>query len=85
MHIYKYKIWKLTLFLVAGGWGEWELSSEMCSRPCGAGGVLQMVRQCNNPEPLYNGSYCRGNAVSEESCNENIQCKGECRNPFKTP
>lgn len=56
---------------VEGGWGNWTDWKE-CSRSCG-GGVSMQSRQCDNPTPENGGTFCVGERIRYQICNQ-----GEC-------
>lgn len=43
--------------VVNGGWSPWSAYGTQCSKTCG-GGVQELVRTCNNPEPQGGGDEC---------------------------
>ncbi|XP_033747120.1 delta-like protein 1 [Pecten maximus] len=49
-----------------GGWGSWGSWGE-CSEICELGTKVR-IRECNNPIPLGQGSFCRGSKTDETSC-----------------
>ncbi|XP_034265503.1 hemicentin-1 isoform X1 [Pantherophis guttatus] len=53
---------------VNGAWSSW-LSWGPCSETCGKG-TQNRIRLCNNPPPLFDGSYCNGPDVQMQVCNE---------------
>lgn len=60
---------------VDGGWGDWSGWSK-CTRDCG-GGITMLSRQCDNPKPANGGSFCVGERVRYQVCNENVPCPGD--------
>ncbi|XP_078329393.1 thrombospondin-2-like [Crassostrea virginica] len=52
---------------VNGGWGYWSNWSS-CSKTCDTGSMSRS-RSCNNPYPVYGGSYCSGYSSESANCN----------------
>ena len=59
----------LMIHVVDGGWSPWRLGP--CSKTCG-GGLQNITRVCDNPEPSCGGNICSGLSVYQNSCN--IHC-----------
>ncbi|XP_057688786.1 A disintegrin and metalloproteinase with thrombospondin motifs 13 isoform X2 [Corythoichthys intestinalis] len=57
-----------TSAVVHGSWSSWSGFSP-CSRTCG-GGVINRIRECNNPRPTFGGNYCVGLDIEAELCNQ---------------
>ena len=57
--------------LVDGNWGEWTEFGD-CSEECGDG-IQTRTRTCTNPEPLYGGKSCEGDAFKDQAC-KLIEC-----------
>lgn len=53
---------------VNGNWTSWSEWSQ-CSLTCGTG-FQNRNRSCSDPEPLYGGNECIGNATDVNGCNE---------------
>ncbi|XP_065187399.1 SCO-spondin-like isoform X2 [Sycon ciliatum] len=53
---------------VDGNWTRWSEWSD-CSRTCD-GGVRARSRSCTQPEPLYGGNQCDGDAAELEQCQQ---------------
>ncbi|MEE6496324.1 hypothetical protein FKM82_002300 [Ascaphus truei] len=53
---------------VDGAWGPW-LPWGPCSKTCGKGTETR-VRQCNNPPPSFDGSYCDGQDTQMQICSD---------------
>nr|XP_036865807.1 hemicentin-1 [Manis javanica] len=53
---------------VHGAWSTWQPWGT-CSRSCGKG-TQTRSRLCNNPPPLFDGSYCHGVETQMQVCNE---------------
>ncbi|XP_076262615.1 semaphorin 5c-like [Rhynchophorus ferrugineus] len=53
---------------INGGWSAWSEWTP-CSTTCG-GGIRSRHRRCDNPVPLYEGHYCKGNDIEYDICNE---------------
>ncbi|KAJ8301971.1 hypothetical protein KUTeg_020958 [Tegillarca granosa] len=53
---------------VDGSWGPW-FGWQPCSQSCG-GGVRRRERRCNYPPPAHGGALCPGDAIREQTCNE---------------
>ena len=62
------------IFTVHGGWSEWSDWTN-CSALCN-GVMRNRSRSCSDPEPLYGGDYCVGNATASEVCG-NRSCAGK--------
>ena len=58
---------------VNGSWTQWEDISE-CTGPCSNATIMQR-RNCTNPAPSNEGSYCQGLGTRSISCVPN-QCQG---------
>lgn len=57
---------------VDGGWGNWNEWSK-CTRDCG-GGISTQSRQCDHPTPANGGSFCVGERIRYQLCNQDVQC-----------
>lgn len=57
---------------VDGAWGNWNAWSK-CTRDC-EGGITMQSRQCDNPTPANGGSFCVGERVRYQVCNEDVVC-----------
>ena len=64
---------KLSLFIVNGGWSDFEVSAP-CSATCGPGHET-LKRYCNNPSPTLGGLDCVGEPLSTRTC-ELKKCPG---------
>lgn len=53
--------------VVTGGWSEWTSWSDCNSQRCGPG-FQRRERFCNNPSPMFGGSYCQGSAFQKNDC-----------------
>ncbi|XP_070563732.1 A disintegrin and metalloproteinase with thrombospondin motifs adt-1-like [Ptychodera flava] len=60
---------------INGSWTSWSEWSN-CSVACGGGGVHLATRNCSQPPPQHNGSYCPGLPTKTYACLENEQCPG---------
>lgn len=65
---------KVSFCPVNGGWSAWSEWSA-CGRTCGISHRMRK-RFCNNPSPKHNGSYCEGENVEYEEC-QNRPCINE--------
>jgi len=54
--------------LVEGNWGDWS-SWSSCSVSCG-GGTQYRTRSCNSTSSSNNGTYCEGEPLQHQNCNE---------------
>ncbi|XP_078329258.1 fibrinogen-like protein A isoform X3 [Crassostrea virginica] len=59
---------------VNGGWGIWG-GWGTCSTTCG---TKRRTRYCNNPAPMYGGSYCDGSSEESTICNTNDCIVADC-------
>lgn len=57
---------------INGGWSEWSEWSE-CNKKCGLGQKYRR-RECNNPKPSSDGSFCIGPALETIGC-KNRPCE----------
>lgn len=60
---------------VKGHWGRWGPWTK-CSRTCGQG-YRTRSRQCDDPRPLYGGTFCSGTLVQLEPCQLKKTCKSK--------
>ncbi|KAL4239989.1 A disintegrin and metalloproteinase with thrombospondin motifs 14 [Mactra antiquata] len=51
---------------IHGGWSQWTTWSE-CSSPCGIG-FKRRSRNCDSPEPQYEGNDCDGESDNSDTC-----------------
>ncbi|XP_078688578.1 polycystin family receptor for egg jelly-like isoform X2 [Branchiostoma floridae x Branchiostoma belcheri] len=59
---------------VAGGWSAWDAWTE-CSVTCGnVTGSRTRTRRCDNPEPLFGGRSCTGDAQETSACSSDVPC-----------
>ena len=42
--------------------------AEPCSKTCGKGGMMKLMRTCDNPEPFCGGKECMGTMITMEEC-----------------
>lgn len=74
-----------------GGWGNWSEWS-VCTRTCG-GGITTQSRQCEHPTPANGGSFCVGERIRYQICNQDpcpkdepsfrsFQCSAYNNDPF---
>ena len=42
--------------------------AEPCSKTCGKGGMVKLMRTCDNPEPFCGGKECMGTMITMEEC-----------------
>lgn len=54
-------------------WGEWAYWTE-CSGECGEG-QRSRTRECDSPEPAYEGDDCEGDDSESEKCKLYNPCK----------
>ena len=50
-----------------GGWSNYTAVGP-CSKTCGKGGMVKMMRMCNDPEPFCGGKECMGTMITMEEC-----------------
>ena len=55
------------MFLVDGGWSDWQNVTN-CSTTCGEGVIIQQ-RTCTQPSPSCGGRECSGINITNNSCN----------------
>lgn len=65
------------MILVDGQWAPWSVWSA-CSKTCATlpKGIKIRQRTCTNPEQMYGGKDCLGDAEENMICNQNIPCPG---------
>ena len=61
---------------VDGGWTNWSSWGD-CSATCGAG-QKSKYRTCTAPVQAGLGKHCEGEAINQESCNDNT-CHGKIK------
>lgn len=59
--------WLLCCVTVDGGWSNYtEVGA--CSKTCGKGGMVKMMRSCDKPKPFCGGQDCIGTMVVMKEC-----------------